>query len=78
MEILEGDIGSRVSRLEVIHTGRRRRFTEDEKLDASIYVSIRRRPRMGLQHPVSGVWFGFLRSQLSRAFGDAPVSLSAH
>lgn len=32
MEILEGDIGSRVSRLEVIHTGRRRRFTEDEKL----------------------------------------------
>ncbi|WFU10901.1 transposase [Rhizobium sp. CB3090] len=32
MEIFEGDSGSRVSRLEVIHTGRRRRFTEDEKL----------------------------------------------
>ena len=32
MEIFEGDIGSRVSRLEVINTGRRRRFTEDEKL----------------------------------------------
>jgi transposase len=32
MEILEGDSGSRVSRLEVINTGRRRRFTEDEKL----------------------------------------------
>ena len=44
----------------------------------TFFVSIRRRPRMGLQHPVSGVWFGFLRSQLSRAFGDAPVSLSAH
>ncbi|WP_416068530.1 transposase (plasmid) [Rhizobium sp. YTUHZ045] len=32
MEIFEGDSGSRVSRLEVINTGRRRRFTEDEKL----------------------------------------------
>jgi transposase len=32
MEIFEGGSGSRVSRLEVINTGRRRRFTEDEKL----------------------------------------------
>ncbi|MDQ0560006.1 transposase-like protein [Rhizobium mesoamericanum] len=32
MEIFEGDSGSRLSRLEVINTGRRRRFTEDEKL----------------------------------------------
>lgn len=32
MEILGGDSGSRVSRLEVINTERRRRFTEDEKL----------------------------------------------
>lgn len=32
MEILEGDSRSRVSRLEVVNTGRRRRFTEDEKL----------------------------------------------
>lgn len=32
MEIFEGDSGSRVSRLEVINTGRRRRFTEDENL----------------------------------------------
>ena len=32
MEIFEGDSGSRVSRIEVINTGRRRRFTEDEKL----------------------------------------------
>lgn len=32
MEILGGDSGSRVSRIEVINTGRRRRFSEDEKL----------------------------------------------
>ena len=32
MDIFKGDGGSQVSRLEVIHTGRRRRFTEDEKL----------------------------------------------
>jgi len=32
MEIFEGDRGSRVSRIEVINTGRRRRFSEDEKL----------------------------------------------
>ena len=32
MNTIEGDITAPVSRLEVINTGRRRRFTEDEKL----------------------------------------------
>lgn len=32
MEIFEGGSGSLVSRIEVINTGRRRRFSEDEKL----------------------------------------------
>jgi transposase len=84
MEVFEGDSGSLVSRLGVINTGRRRRFTEDEKLRIVAEKVCGERPCVGhgpsVRHqplpvePLAQIGSpGFARSETNHGFVPALV-----